>query len=828
MNGGQLTRSNTGTLNLVSDRILVVQAGGDAIISGLFHQPGRSNLNVTGSGSTFTTSGDFIWDGAGSLLSVLSVNSGGLLSSGGALHLARTNQAVSLSVNGAGSQLVASPLFTSEWQAGVLLVNGAAASLGGLRIADVNFGATNYGSLSVQSGSTASIGNLAVATVVASNTGTLEVSGAGSAITQTGASTLTLGAVATSAATLTIGSGGTFTSGTGNIALNQTGTIHLDGGTLDLKGPLLRNGGVLNFNTGELRIVDQLTIGTGGLLGANLTLDGTRAVATTATTTIDAFRTLTLNGGSFSTGALVANGAIAFNSGTLAITGAGGFNIGTGALGSSVALGYGSNLQVTHTTTVASGALLRVDGGSFSGAAIVNDGTLDHRDGVLNFTGTLTNNTAGRLFVGGLGSPSGAIANAGRITLQNGIGFLGGVGAITNTGIITGDGTIAKPLSNNAAGQLRAEAGKTLTLTGTIAENVGTFSLLGGTLEFTSAITNSALGFISGRGTLVTGGLTNSGVMAFSGGNTDVFGDVTQTTGARIVTSSAGAVTTFFDDLVHNGLEIFTGAGASTVLFGAQSGTGPFTGTGTVYAIGDLRPGASPASISFGGDLVLGTFARTVIEIGGTAPGTQHDRLSVANTLHLGGVLEIQLINGFVPLAGQAFDVFDAASSTGNFSSVLLPALPLGRFWRTEALATQGVLYVGVVPATFGEFATAYGLTQGATGDDDGDQITNAMEFLLGSNPVDPASLPYQSFTRHGQQSVYSFALPELPPSAAKYAIKSSPDLQTWTTRATKSGLAPWSGGVASAPPVNGRAIMTFEETDSAPRRFYRLSAELE
>jgi hypothetical protein len=138
------------------------------------------------------------------------------------------------------------------------------------------------------------------------------------------------------------------------------------------------------------------------------------------------------------------------------------------------------------------------------------------------------------------------------------------------------------------------------------------------------------------------------------------------------------------------------------------------------------------------------------------------------------------------------------------------------------------VLYVGVVPATFGEFATAYGLTQGASGDDDGDQISNAMEFLLGSNPSDSASIPHQSFARIGQQSIYTFSLPEFPPSTAKYAVKSSPDLQIWTTIATKSGLAPWSGGLVTSPPANGRVTMTLEETDSAPRRFYRLGGDLE
>jgi hypothetical protein len=40
--------------------------------------------------------------------------------------------------------------------------------------------------------------------------------------------------------------------------------------------------------------------------------------------------------------------------------------------------------------------------------------------------------------------------------------------------------------------------------------------------------------------------------------------------------------------------------------FGAQTGAGNFTGTGTVYYIGDLRPGNSPASVHYGGDVVFG------------------------------------------------------------------------------------------------------------------------------------------------------------------------------------------------------------------------------
>ena len=348
------------------------------------------------------------------------------------------------------------------------------------------------------------------------------------------------------------------------------------------------------------------------------------------------FRTLTLNGGTLTTGALVNNGTFNFYDGTLAITGAAGFNIGTsGALGTNVLLGLDANLQVTNTATIANGAQVRVNGGNFSASSIVNDGTIDHRFGALDFTGTLTNNAAGRLFISGLASPAGAITNAGRITLQGGLGLLGGAGAITNTGVITGDGTVAKPVTNSAGGQLRAEAGKTLLFTGAVAANAGT---------------------------LIAAGLTNNGQMELTG-DAGIYGDVTNAAGARIVTTG-GATTTFYDDVIHNGTEIRTSAGCATVFLGAVSGAGSYTGTGTVYFEGDLRPGA------------------------------QYDHLNVGGTLFADGILEVVLYGGFAPHFGDTFDLFDAGNIAGIFDDVNLPGLAGDLTWDDSQFSTTGHLRV--------------------------------------------------------------------------------------------------------------------------------------
>ncbi len=694
MDGAQLTRDTSAGLTIGAARVLTFQSGADAVVTGAFALNTASTLVVTGIGSTFSVS-DTLTLGGGSNTSI---TVGGRLSTqGSSVSIGASGDAI-VTVDGNGSSFSGGQLDVGLFgnSGSLTFRNGSVGVFDRLSVSNSGF-VGNSGTILIESGATVSAsGDFRLAGSTAANSGTATITGEGSALTV--ASSSTIGGFGASIAVLEVQAGAAFTS-TGDVTLNPSGTININGGIVTTDGSFTNLGGTFNFIAGALSIGSDFNVGTGGLLGTDVAFDSARRFSTAATTTIDPFRTLTLDGGTFGTGVLVNNGTFDFKRGTLAITGTGGFEIGAGALGSNVVLAAGASLQVTNTTTVAAGALLRTDGGEFSGSDLVNDGTIDHRDGGLNFTGSLTNNAAGRLFVSGLTSPAGSIANAGRITLLDSIGFLGGAGALTNTGLITGDGTVAKPVTNSATGQLRAETGKTLLFTGAVAPNEGTFSLQGGTLEFTSAITNAATGFIAGRGSLITAGVMNEGVMAFSGGTTDVYGDVTNASGARIATSGAGSVTTFFDDVVHNGQEIFTGASASTVFFGDQSGAGPFTGTGTVYYIGDLRPGNSPGIVSYGGDLVFGAAASLVLEIGGVHPGDS-DHLEVAGTVFADGILTLSLFDGFLPEVGDTFDLLDAAEFAGGFDSISAPSLPGGLTWDLRELPSTGSVKVIPEPAS--------------------------------------------------------------------------------------------------------------------------------
>ena len=252
---------------------------------------------------------------------------------------------------------------------------------------------------------------------------------------------------------------------------------------------------------------------------------------------------------------------------------------------------------------------------------------------------------------------------------------------INNSGLLRGTGRVSALLSNQAAGEVRVATGEQLQfLLAGSSLNSGRINLLGGTIEFTqSGLTNAASGQIIGHGSLIADTILNSGTIAFSG-QANVLGDVTNTASGHVV-SSGGGPTTFFDDVVNNG-EIRTSPGGFTVFFGSLSGTGTFTGTGTVNMEGDFSPGSSPATVTFGGDLAFSFASSLAIEIGGTTPGSGYDQLDISGAAVLDGALNVSLLGGLIPAAGDEFQILTADDGvTDAFDTESLPALGGGLFF---------------------------------------------------------------------------------------------------------------------------------------------------
>jgi hypothetical protein len=344
---------------------------------------------------------------------------------------------------------------------------------------------------------------------------------------------------------------------------------------------------------------------------------------------------------------------------------------------------------------------LQVAGGTLAGDVLENEADLVVASGTIAST-TLSNRTGGfiRVAEGGAIEAANTFHNSGEVELAGSTTLLRG-GQLVNEGLLAGSARIAMSLDNRVSGDVRAGPDDRLMFLDGGNVNRGRLEAAdGGVLEFASSLVNETDGLIAGRdGKLrFAGGLANRGSLGFTTGLMDIWGDIHNATGGRITITGRGTAT-FYDDLNNEGV-VQVSAGSTAVYFGSLTGPGSFTGTGTVFIEGDLRPGASPAEARFGGDLMLASSAVTVLELAGTSVGSGHDQLDVGGLLSLDGTLEVTLLGGFVPRLGDRFDLFDFASMSGQFDRVDLPALDGGMAWDSTGLYSAGAIVVVPEPST--------------------------------------------------------------------------------------------------------------------------------
>lgn len=189
----------------------------------------------------------------------------------------------------------------------------------------------------------------------------------------------------------------------------------------------------------------------------------------------------------------------------------------------------------------------------------------------------------------------------------------------------------------------------------------------GGELHVDGAFTNSASGglLVGGDTARFQGGLVNEGFVAIYGSGGTLFGDITNVALAQIVVA---APTTFGGSLLNAG-ELQIQAGQAAVFLGDVRGPSSFTGTGTKVYEGGFPPGASPGLVFDEGNALFGTAALIEMEIAGHTQGVEYDHYRVGGRLELGGTLRVKLLEGFSPIVGDAFDLFDATTLRGLFAS---------------------------------------------------------------------------------------------------------------------------------------------------------------
>jgi T5SS/PEP-CTERM-associated repeat protein len=212
----------------------------------------------------------------------------------------------------------------------------------------------------------------------------------------------------------------------------------------------------------------------------------------------------------------------------------------------------------------------------------------------------------------------------------------------------------------------------------------------------------SQLTVLSENGLLIVGG-DGAGSLTVSGGAIVSAADIVIADGAVSTgnVSVTGLGSRFAGEEIligNNGVASLTlsdGGVASATLVeinALSSLNGNGTLNGDVTSFGLVSPGSSAGALSIDGDFTQAAAGEVLIEL---ASASSFDRLLVTGGVTLDGALEVSLIDGFAPQAGQSFDILDWGKTLdGGFAALNLPALAAGLRWDDAQLYTSGVLAV--------------------------------------------------------------------------------------------------------------------------------------
>ena len=844
--GDSAVNGSTGTLN--------IQGGSDVTGTGLeiaeIAAAATGTATVTGVGSTLTVTGAGTTGiGAASDSSgTLNVNSSGVFNSG--TGLTTVNTTGEISING-----------------GTFNCNGSLTLNGGL----LTRGST--GTLAIDAGTTLTVQNGGDVTLdgdyTHANGSMISITGTGSSFASTNGNLFFFGGTQVS-----VLAGATLATPAGFLSLagSNGGTLTVDGAgsTVDTDSSLL----VGTISSSSADFLATFRNGGSGTLGSLSVQIG--ASNRTSHVQIESGATVSAASGS------IGNQGIATASSSVTVTGASSALTYTGTVGT-VSGGGTNSLNVQSSATCAAGnltvnqnGLVAITGGIFNsngnltltGGQLTRDATgvfaLDASRILLlqagadaNFTGTYNFNTDANMVVTGAGSTFSAttlgLNNSSAISVEAGGALsvptvaIGNVAATTGAITVTGSGsslTATTSLSvgqNGGTGTLTFSNGSSGSIGFIFVDNSG-FAGTNGTLNIQSGATVTTNNLSLGNGSQVnTGQLTITGASsALTVNNNSAIGAATNTSGMLTVESGG--------TLTLGNLTTVNVTGTLNINNGAVlTGTSDFAGLGPINIAGAYLPGAASGAnqtteVSFAQNMIFQPTTMVTMEIGGLTPGTQHDRLvfNGSGNPHItwNGTLNVMLINGFVPQSGQSFDLFnfDIVRDSGTFATVNLPSLPVGLFWRTNALYSTGQVHVSSVPATYAEWESAFAVTEGFNGDDDDDGIANGLEFNLGTNPKQPfdggaplIELQPEYFETHTEATV-TFTIPALTANDARYRLYAAFDLNEWTLIASKDGNGLWTtfltAEVSEGSVTNGFVPISVREflAVGVPR-FHRLEA---
>jgi autotransporter-associated beta strand protein len=394
---------------------------------------------------------------------------------------------------------------------------------------------------------------------------------------------------------------------------------------------------------------------------------------------------------------------------------------------STLQIDSGSTIYLPNAGTVTfKGISVQGTGNSESLGAI----RMQNASAVLAGPITLLDNTSIGLQTAGA-TISGSIVNgtAGPVTLTDGIGAATGVGTLAG---VLGDGVLGGTLSLTMAGSGTLTLASANTFSGATTINAGAIQL-NNTYALSNSTVNvnvfSGLTFANGIGSFVVGGIAggtgfnlqdifggpitllvggNNSSSIYTGGIGGIGNLVKLGQGTLNFNGAQGSLTNSGTITVSNGtLLVYCATGSNTV---TVANNGVLGGGGAGYAIngpvivqsgGTLAPGTNYTDgslvtvMNLSSNLVLnaGSYTAMVINKGGSPANPQ---MIYANNINYGGTLVISNMGGALA-NGDSFQIFNAASASGNFSNITPPVTIPGLQWNF-APAT-GILSVGPPPA---------------------------------------------------------------------------------------------------------------------------------
>jgi hypothetical protein len=685
---GQMTLTNSGTINSDDSAGMTIQANGGTKNTGTLEATAGSTLALTG--MTVTNTGGTISADTGQLQVASATINGGAVTLTGASTLQLSNGTIH-----GGSTLTNSATGLIEAMPGTNNTLGSTVnnSAGGVIQID------NDSILNLQSGSYAKLGTVAMNSTA--NSTTLIVDGA--KVTLSGG-TLTLSDSAENfiygAATADTLNNQERISGAGHIGngqmtLTNSGTIDSDGSagmTIQANGGT-KNTGTLEATAGSTLALAGMTVtNTGGTIAADASeLQVTSATINGGAVTLTGASTLQLSNGVIHGGSTLTNsatGLIEATAGTSTLGGkvinpAGGLiqinNAAALNLESGTYARLGSvtvNSTGNQTSLIVDGANVAMSGGSVTltnninnyilGAAgadtLTNEETISgagHIGGgqmTLVNSGTINaNQTAGMII-----QTSGSFTNNGTLAVASGdlMHILGGAFTNFSGGALTGgtyntSGTLEIDQLGSAGGEIATNAAN-ITLQGAAANIVDA----AGKGALTSIATNATAGSLSlaGGGTLTTAGnFTNAGKLTIGTGSSFTVG------GPALFSQKSGITTA-------NGT--LSASGGVNVEAGSLYGSGSISGN--ISSSGLVEPGQTTGTtgiLTDSGAYTQNAAGSLDIAIAGATVGTKFDELT-ATTASLGGTLNISLVNGFVPAIGTKFKIVNFTSESGQFATV--------------------------------------------------------------------------------------------------------------------------------------------------------------